>query len=334
VVRAFTIVTLLSKTGLTRRNMGVSPCKSGMDGLRLRRGEKGGLRGSTHVALFPRLLFLFFLSLITLPQRARAICTGAISDCREFYPDSPSPLTERFADPNLLSVRHFQCSAVASLGGPFAISDFKYSYDGITYFAFSGPTTLEARRGNANRAYSDIQVIDPIPFEEFFVSYTLPVGVPVGTAIEVRFLSNQDGYEENGILLDDFNNAVTVNRRATAVNPTPAPTPAPTQEVSMKNKTAIHSFPSVLPLSPSLPSLSVSGEGRNVPSDYRTHASPLPQPPQFVAYSCPSNPGKWLCLVMNKKNAFPLTFPLSSSPIISSFIDDPSSQPHATRSGK
>jgi len=203
-----------------------------MDGLRLWRGGKGGLRGSTHVASFPRLLFPFFLSLITLPQRARAICTGDISNCRQFNPDSPSPLIERFVDSNLFGVRHFQLSGRTSLDGPFAVSDFKYSYDGITFFAFSGPTTLEVRRGEANRVYTAIQVIDPpIAVQEFFVSYTLPVGVPVGTKIEVRFLSNQDGYEEDGILLDYFNNMFSSNRASMAVNPTPAPTPAPTKEV-------------------------------------------------------------------------------------------------------
>jgi len=242
----------------------VPSCKPEMDGPPPRRGGKRWVGGSTHVAFFPRLLFLFLLSLITLPQRARAICTGDISDCREFYPDSPSPLIERYSDPNLVSVEYFQCSASGQgSGGPYALSDFKYSYDGITFFDFD-PTTLggiTTIRGN--RVLMDIQQIAPkIATAEFFITYTLPVGVPVGTAIEVRFLSNQDGWDkDNGILLDDFNNAVTVNRRHTAVIPTPAPTPAPTQ-VSMKKKPAIHSSPSFLPLSPSLPSLSICLRGR------------------------------------------------------------------------
>lgn len=266
-VLAFTIVTLLLTSGLTRRDMDVPPCKPGMGGSPSRRGAKRWVGGSTHAAFFPRLLFLFFLSLITLSQRARATCTGDITFCRFFYPDSPSPVIEEFSDPNLIGVINFQCSAVASLGGPFAVSDFKYSYDGITFIPFSDPTTLEGiRRGS--RVYSDIQYIDPIPIKVFYISYTLPVGVPIGTGIEVRFLSNQDGYEVDGILLDDFNNAVTVNRKATAVLPTPAPTPAPVQ-VSMKIRRFV-SFPPLLPsfLSPSFPSFSTClWEERNISSD-------------------------------------------------------------------
>lgn len=238
-----------------------------MDGPSPRRGGKRWVGGSTHAASFPRLLFLLLLSLITLPQRARAICTGDIADCRFFYPDSPSPVIEEFSDTNLVTVENFQCSAVATLGGggPYAVSDFKYSYDGITFFDFSGPTTLEgitSTRGG--RVYLDIQNIAPISFKVFYISYTLPVGVPVGVGIEVRFLSNQDGYEVNGILLDDLNNAVTVNRRHTAELPTPAPTPAPVQVSMKKQSPAIHSFPSFLPsflpLPPFLPFLSVSRE--------------------------------------------------------------------------
>lgn len=72
-----------------------------------------------------------------------------------------------------------------------------------------------------------IQTVDPIGKPLFYISFTLPAGVPAATIIQITFVSNSDGYEEFGILVNDVNDYVLVSRRMTAVVPTAAPTRAP-----------------------------------------------------------------------------------------------------------
>ncbi|MFN7797059.1 MAG: PEP-CTERM sorting domain-containing protein, partial [Planctomycetota bacterium] len=56
----------------------------------------------------------------------------------------------------------------------------------------------------------------------FYLRYTLPAGIEVGSVVQSIFYANSNGAVSNGILADQFdNNFVTVTRSHTAV---PEPT--------------------------------------------------------------------------------------------------------------
>lgn len=238
-VPAFTIVTLLSTSGLTRRDVDVPPCKPGMDGLPPRRRGKGWVRESTHAASFPRLLFLFLLSLITLPQRARAACSLADlgTSCRVFFSDSPSFAINRYTDAYHEGAAYFQLGLRSTPTAGYTFYDFQYSRDNETYIPFPNPSfpfpppTLTS--GNITR-YMLVQTIDPIDVLPFFISYTIPTGIPTNTALTIFLLTNTDGYTEGGVLAenpdpDAGSQLVSAPRFNRAVAPTQAPTVRPTR---------------------------------------------------------------------------------------------------------
>ncbi|MFM8401476.1 MAG: PEP-CTERM sorting domain-containing protein, partial [Pirellula sp.] len=109
---------------------------------------------------------------------------------------------------------------------PFNISSIGWSKDNVNYTAFSPNDFVNnILSGGGVRMSSVIDLGTTIGGNAaslFYLRYTLPAGIEVGSVVQSIFYANSDGAVSNGILADQFgNNFVTVTRSHTAV---PEPT--------------------------------------------------------------------------------------------------------------
>lgn len=170
---------------------------------------------------------------------AEAFCTsGSVAilsnSCTTFNPASASQATIKLVDAKLNNslaplrpgARYFQIAINTALGGSYTITDFEWARSsGGPFSTFQASLAVGATR--VATGITDILAASgtsPLG-NPFFVRYTLPAGVAVGEAFEVKFLANNNGaVDANGFLTgSSLTSFVDLNRDHTSAVPGPLP---------------------------------------------------------------------------------------------------------------
>lgn len=177
------------------------------------------------------LLTLCLISLSTTATHAGLVPNGGdlpndLNNALRFDPATPTPAIVAFKDANLPLDRFIQVGFSTTNTTPFNISSIGWSKDNVNYTAFSPNDFVNnILSGGGVRMSSVIDLGTPIGGNAaslFYLRYTLPAGIEVGSVVQSIFYANSNGAVSNGILADQFdNNFVTVTRSHTAV---PEPT--------------------------------------------------------------------------------------------------------------
>ena len=143
-----------------------------------------------------------------------------------FDPATPTPAKVAFVDANLPLDRYIQVGFTTTNTTAFNVSEIGWSKDNVTYNSFSPNDFVNnIVSGGGVRTSSIIDLGSPIggaSTTRFFLRYTLPSGIDVGSVVQSFFYANSNGAVSGGILADEFGNSfVTVTRSHTAV---PEPT--------------------------------------------------------------------------------------------------------------
>jgi hypothetical protein len=149
-----------------------------------------------------------------------------LNNALRFDPATPTPAIVAFKDANLPLDRYIQIGFSTTNSAAFNVASIGWSKDNVSYTAFSPNDFVNnIVSGGGVKMSGVIDLGSPIGGNAstlFYLRYTLPAGIEVGSVVQSIFYANSNGALSNGILADQFdNNFVTVTRSHTAV---PEPT--------------------------------------------------------------------------------------------------------------
>jgi hypothetical protein len=144
-----------------------------------------------------------------------------------FDPSTATPVTVRFTDPNIATNTFFQLGFRTNDGSLTSIpATVEYSFDNVTYQTFYfGSTPV----GFAP-AYSYGANLGPWTAsgsQDIYFKYTIPAGAVANSkVINVNLLSNNNGFNNSGVLGDNLSNGYTdLTRTHTSIDAPAVPEP-------------------------------------------------------------------------------------------------------------
>ncbi len=149
-----------------------------------------------------------------------------LNNALRFDPSTPTPVKVAYKDASLPADRFIQVGFSTTNTASFLITGIAWSKDNISYTEFTPANFVDGIVSGGNIRYSPIidlgQPISGSSTTPFFLRYTLPSGLDVGTLVQSSFRANSNGSELNGVLSDQITNSfVSLTRLHTAV---PEPT--------------------------------------------------------------------------------------------------------------
>ena len=142
-----------------------------------------------------------------------------------FDPSTPTNAIVSYQDPTLASIRYFQVGFRTTNAAPFNVTSIAWSVDNLVYNSFApndfvnnidSPTTL--RHSPIVDLGDTFRLSGSMPF---YVRYTLPSGIDIGSLVQSRLVANDSGFVAGGVLADSGGQFLRINRLHTAVVPEP-----------------------------------------------------------------------------------------------------------------
>jgi len=149
-----------------------------------------------------------------------------LNNALRFDPSTPTPVKVAYKDASLPSDRFIQVGFSTTNAASFSVTGIAWSKDNITYTEFTPSNFVDGIIAGSAVKYSPIiDLGTPISGSSstpFFLRYTLPSGIELGSLVQSSFRANSNGSVSGGILSDQItNNFVSLTRLHTAV---PEPT--------------------------------------------------------------------------------------------------------------
>jgi hypothetical protein len=149
-----------------------------------------------------------------------------LNNALRFDPSTPTPVKVAYKDASLPVDRFIQVGFRTTTSNPINISSIAWSRDNITYTSFNPNDFVNNVNSASVYRYSSVidlgSTIGGTSSTPFFVRYTLPTGIDIGSVVQSVFLANSNGAVTNGVISAEIGNGfVSLTRLHTAV---PEPT--------------------------------------------------------------------------------------------------------------
>ena len=145
-----------------------------------------------------------------------------LNNAVRFDPSTPTNVIVAYKDANLPLDRYIQVGFSTSNEIPFNITEIAWSRNNSTYTNFSPDNFVNDIASNGGIKLSNvIDLGSPIGGNAstlFYLRYTLPIGINVGSVVQSTFYANSNGAISSGRLADEIdNNFLSITRSHTAV---------------------------------------------------------------------------------------------------------------------
>lgn len=145
-----------------------------------------------------------------------------LNNAVRFDPSTPTNVIVAYKDANLPLDRYIQVGFSTSNEIPFNITEIAWSRNNSTYTNFSPDNFVNDIASNGGIKLSNvIDLGSPIGGNAatlFYLRYTLPDGINVGSVVQSTFYANSNGAISSGRLADEIdNNFLSITRSHTAV---------------------------------------------------------------------------------------------------------------------
>jgi hypothetical protein len=145
-----------------------------------------------------------------------------LNNAVRFDPSTPTNVIVAYKDANLPLDRYIQVGFSTTNTIPFNITEIGWSRNNLTYNNFAPDDFVnDIASGGGIKLSSVIDLGSPIGGNAstlFYLRYTLPIGINVGSVVQSTFYANSNGAVSSGRLADEIdNNFLSITRSHTAV---------------------------------------------------------------------------------------------------------------------
>jgi hypothetical protein len=161
------------------------------------------------------------------PVRAGLVDGGGdlandLNNAVRFDPSTPTNVIVAYKDANLPLDRYIQVGFSTTNTIPFNITEIAWSRNNLTYNNFAPNDFVNDIASSGGIKLSNvIDLGSPIGGSAstlFYLRYTLPIGINVGSVVQSTFYANSNGAVSSGRLADEIdNNFLSITRSHTAV---------------------------------------------------------------------------------------------------------------------
>ena len=145
-----------------------------------------------------------------------------LNNAVRFDPSTPTNVIVAYKDANLPLDRYIQVGFSTTNAIPFNITEIAWSRNNLTYTNFAPSNFVnDITSGGGIKLSNVIDLGTPIGGNAstlFYLRYTLPIGINVGSVVQSTFYANSNGAVSSGRLADEIdNNFLSITRSHTAV---------------------------------------------------------------------------------------------------------------------
>ena len=145
-----------------------------------------------------------------------------LNNAVRFDPSTPTNVIVAYKDANLPLDRYIQVGFSTTNTNSFNITEIAWSRNNLSYNSFAPNDFVnDIPSGGAIKLSNVIDLGSPIGGNAstlFYLRYTLPIGINVGSVVQSTFYANSNGAVSSGRLADEIdNNFLSITRSHTAV---------------------------------------------------------------------------------------------------------------------
>jgi hypothetical protein len=144
------------------------------------------------------------------------------TNAKIFEPSTPTQVINRYADSSLNNLSFIQVGFRTNNAAAFTVTDLAWSRDNVSYTAFTPSDSVSNIGAPPSFQYSSIVSLGSAAGAPFYIRFTLPSGITLGSTVESRLLANSDGAQSGGVLAEAGSNTfLSATRSHVAAVPEP-----------------------------------------------------------------------------------------------------------------